>query len=62
MGGLFYAGMSTVVLGPWLIVIGMGLLSFFKPYRVDAIPQFILRIEGSHFSPILPCMDCLIME
>ena len=48
-GGLFYAAMFTVVAGLGLIF-GLGIVSFFNPYRGDDISQFmfILLFGGSH--------------
>ena len=38
-GGLFYAAMFTVVAGLGLIF-GLGIVSFFNPYRGNCISQF----------------------
>ena len=52
-GGLFYAAMFTVVAGLG-IIIGLGIVSFFNPYKGDEIPQLSLSL----LEALIPVQIC----
>ena len=54
-GGLFYAAMFTVVAGLGLIF-GLGIVSFFNPYRGNGISQF--NVHYSYLETLITVQVC----